>query len=125
MNEIFATKDPTTTANYIPQRNRNVTSTYTPRLLWFVCSLSRQKPTQFNAFKDTLTVYSTGQFTTTLPFVRGSLHLTEPAQRQRSGLQPAQEVTVTVTRILFFKNKYRKMDSFWSKLVQLLNGNKE
>jgi len=60
MKETFATKDPTRTANYFPQRNRNVTSIYTPRLLWFVCRLSRQKPTQFNAFNDTLTVCSNG-----------------------------------------------------------------
>ena len=91
MNEVFATKHPTRTANYFPQRNRNVTSIYTPHLLWFVCSLSRHKPTQFNAFNDTITVYSNGRFTTTLPFVRSNLHLTEPAQRQRSWQQPAQE----------------------------------
>jgi len=94
MNEAFATKDPTRTANYFPQRNRNVTSISTPHLLWFVCSLSRHKPTQFNAFNDTLTVYSNGRFTTTLPFVRGNIHLTQPAQRQRSWQQPAQEMSL-------------------------------
>lgn len=109
MNETFATKDPTRTANYFPQRNRNVTSTYTPRLLWFVCSLSRQKLTQFNAFNGTLTVYSNGRFTTTLPFVRGSLHLIQPVQLKE--VAAACTGTVIVTRILFF-NKYRKMDSF-------------
>jgi hypothetical protein len=94
MNETFATKDPTGTANYFPQRNQNVTSIYTPRQPWFVCSLSRLKPTQFNAFNDTLTVYNNGRFTITLPFVRDNLHLIEPAQRQRSWQQPAQELSL-------------------------------
>ena len=106
MNETFATKDPTRTAIYFPQRNRNVTSIYTPRLLWFVCSLSRQKPTQFNEFNDTLTVYSNGRFTTTLPFVRGSLHLIQTVQLMK--LAAACTGTVTFKRILFLNNKYRK-----------------
>jgi hypothetical protein len=110
MNETFATKDPTRTANYFTQRNRNVTSIYTPRLLCFVCSLSRQKPTQFNAFNGTLTVYSNGRFTTTLLFVQGSLHLIQPVKLTE--LAAACTGTVTVRRILFFNNKYRKMDSF-------------
>jgi hypothetical protein len=123
MNETFATKDPTRTASYFPQRNRNVTAFYTPRLMWFVCSLSRQKPTQFNAFNDTLTVYNNERFAATLPFVRGSLHFIQTVQLTE--LATTCTGTVTVTRILFFNNKYRKMNPFLSKLVQLLDGNKK
>jgi hypothetical protein len=111
MNETFATKDPTRTANNFPLRNRNVTSIYTPRLLWFVCGLPRQKPTQFNAFNYTLTVYYNGRFTTTLPFVLRQSTL-NTARTMLTELAAACTGTVNVTGILFFNNKYRKMDSF-------------